>query len=159
MLFYVSFIRKPYDFFLIRFIHFYSCLYERNAIKNICLKCTRAHWGLKPSNLLLIRVKIKNEVIRDNLSIEKLQNHMINNKLRWYGQIQRMKNNRISKKALNMKWKGECSRCRLRTRWKHELKNVEERDWSGRRLKKKLEFCGEAMFFRRPMRSGNILWW
>jgi hypothetical protein len=53
-----------------------------------------------------------------------LENKLSNNRIRWYGHILRMKEERMTKKVLSMKVKGECPRGRLSLRWENQVRKI-----------------------------------
>uniref|UniRef100_A0A8D8LKZ5 Craniofacial development protein 2 n=2 Tax=Cacopsylla melanoneura TaxID=428564 RepID=A0A8D8LKZ5_9HEMI len=64
------------------------------------------------------RDRIRNENIRSMVGTEKLQNRIEKTRLRWYGHVKRMDDNRIAKKMLELKIEGVRSKGRPRMRYR-----------------------------------------
>ena len=75
------------------------------------------------------RDRIRNEVIREELEIKKPLLDIISQaRLRWYGHVQRMDEERTAKTWLNRRVEGNRMRGRPRKRWEDQVrKEVEER--------------------------------
>jgi hypothetical protein len=74
------------------------------------------------------RDKIKNDDIREQLKIDDIKYNIERNRLKWYGHVMRMADERIPKRTLEMKLRGRRPRCRPRTRWMDQvMRDVEKR--------------------------------
>jgi hypothetical protein len=63
------------------------------------------------------RDRIRNDDIREQLKVDNIKIDIEKNRLRWYGHIMRMADERIPKRTLEMKLRGRRPRGRPRTRW------------------------------------------
>jgi hypothetical protein len=74
------------------------------------------------------RDRIRNDDIREQLKVDNIKTDKEKNRLRWYGNVMRMADERIPKKTLEMKLRGRRPRGRPRTRWMDEvMRDVEKR--------------------------------
>jgi hypothetical protein len=73
------------------------------------------------------RDKIRNKDIREQLKVHDIKHDMERNRLKWYGHVMRMADERIPKKILEMKLRGRRPRGRPRTRWMDQVKRDMER--------------------------------
>jgi hypothetical protein len=60
--------------------------------------------------------RIRNDNIREQLKVDDIKTDIEKNRLRWYGYVMRMADERIPKKMLEMKLRGRRPRGRQRTR-------------------------------------------
>jgi hypothetical protein len=73
------------------------------------------------------RDKIKND-IREQLKVGDIKYDIERNRLRWYGHVMRMADERIPKRTLEMKLRGRRPRGKPRTRWMDQvMRDVEKR--------------------------------
>jgi hypothetical protein len=63
------------------------------------------------------RDKIRNDDIREQLKVDDIKNYIERNRLKWYGHVMRMSEERIPRRTLEMKLRGRRPRGRTRTRW------------------------------------------
>src|SRR5258708_36354375 len=70
--------------------------------------------------------KIRNDVIRNQIGVEKLGNKIERSQLRWYGHVQRMSDGRLPKQVLNSGTQnmGVRPRGRPRMRWRDKMNEV-----------------------------------
>jgi hypothetical protein len=68
------------------------------------------------------RDKVRNNDIREQLKVDDIKHDMGRNRLKWYGHVMRMADERIPKKMLEMKLRGRRPRGRPRTRWMDQVK-------------------------------------
>jgi hypothetical protein len=74
------------------------------------------------------RDKIKNDDIREQLKADDIKNDIERIRLKWYGHVMRMADERIPKRTLEMKLRGSRPRGRPRTRWMDQvMRDVEKR--------------------------------
>jgi exonuclease III len=72
--------------------------------------------------------KIRNEAIRERVGVEKLQGRIENSRMRWYGHMKRMDQDRIPRRMHEMEMEGTRPRGRPRRRWLSQIrKGVEDR--------------------------------
>ena len=79
------------------------------------------------------RDRVRNEDVRKEVGVEKLNDKIEKNKLRWFGHVRRMEEGRIPKKMLDAKFEGKRARGRPRARWIDSVKYCLERrnlDWN-----------------------------
>jgi uncharacterized Fe-S cluster-containing protein len=72
------------------------------------------------------RDKIRNDDIREQLKVDEIK-HMERDRLKWYGNVMRMADERIQKTMLEMKIWGRRPRGRPRTRWMDKVKRDAEK--------------------------------
>jgi hypothetical protein len=73
------------------------------------------------------RDKIRNDDIREQLKVDDIQHDMEEIRLKWYGHVMRMADDRIPKKMLEMKLRGRRPTGRPRTRWMDQVKRDMEK--------------------------------
>jgi hypothetical protein len=73
------------------------------------------------------RDKIRNNDIREQLKVDEIKHDMERNRLKWYGHVMRMADERIPKTMLEMKMRGRRPRGRPRTRWMDKVKRDAEK--------------------------------
>jgi hypothetical protein len=74
------------------------------------------------------RDKIRNDDIREQLKVDDIKNDIERNRLKWYGHVMCMADERIPKRMLEMKLSGRRPRGRPRTRWMDQvMRDVEKR--------------------------------
>jgi hypothetical protein len=71
--------------------------------------------------------KIRNNDIREQLKVDDIKHDMERNRLKWYGHVMCMADERIPKKMLEMKLRGRRPRGRLRTRWMDQVQRDMEK--------------------------------
>ena len=87
--------------------------------------------------------KIRNEKIRPMLKVAPIEDKLRENRLRWYGHIQRREETHATKKVLNMAVQGKRSRGRPELRWVYVINqgmkklNLKTDDAMDRKLWKK----------------------
>lgn len=70
------------------------------------------------------RDRIRNDTIRANLSTEPINNKIERNKLRWFGHVARMPENRLPKRVSEARPCGTRSRGRRRVTWQDTINNI-----------------------------------
>jgi CRISPR/Cas system CSM-associated protein Csm5 (group 7 of RAMP superfamily) len=75
------------------------------------------------------RHKIRNNDIREQLKVDDIKHDMERNRLKWYGHVMCMADERIPKKMLQMKLRGRTPRGRPRARWMDQVKRDVEKRW------------------------------
>uniref|UniRef100_A0A8D8R0B7 Endonuclease-reverse transcriptase n=1 Tax=Cacopsylla melanoneura TaxID=428564 RepID=A0A8D8R0B7_9HEMI len=85
------------------------------------------------------RDRIRNEEIRRSVDVEKLQDKIERSRLKWYGHMQRMNEERIPKNIFNQQIEGRRRRGRPRMRWRdmierHTEKRRRPKEGHGRRI-------------------------
>jgi hypothetical protein len=70
---------------------------------------------------------------RANLNIKTLKGKLTNNRIKWYGHVLRMNEQRIPKKVFNMKVKGKYPNGRPRLRWEQQVRCHAEGGKEGRK--------------------------
>jgi hypothetical protein len=82
------------------------------------------------------RDKIRNDDIREQLKVDNIKHDMERKRLKWYGHVMRMADEKIPKKMLEMKLRGRRPRGRPRTRWmdqvKREMEKRGKKEWEDR---------------------------
>jgi hypothetical protein len=73
------------------------------------------------------RDRIRNNDIREQLKVDNIEIDIEKNRLRWYGHIMRMADERIPKRTLEMKLRGRRPKGRPRTRWMDQVMRDEEK--------------------------------
>ena len=92
------------------------------------------------------RDKVRNTKIRESLNTKTLLERIEKNRLRWYGHVQRMKDERIPRLALMAKSGGKRPRGRPRKRWEQQVEEgLRERGLTLASAKKK---CMERSIWR-----------
>jgi hypothetical protein len=70
----------------------------------------------------------KKDDIREQLKVDDIKNDIERNRLKWYGHVMRVADDRIPKRTLEMKLRGRRPRGRPRTRWMDQvMRDVEKR--------------------------------
>lgn len=96
---------------------------------------------------------------RENLKIKILEDKLINNSIRWYRHILRLKKDRIPKKVLNTKLRGKYPRGVLRSKSKHKDRKyvTQKKDKCGKKQRKrrmrtvgKMETNGDVWLLEHP---------
>ncbi|KAL1457176.1 hypothetical protein WDU94_001836 [Cyamophila willieti] len=64
------------------------------------------------------RDRIRNEIIRSRIGVDRLQDRIETSRLKWYGHVRRMNEERLPNKYLEMKMEGRRKQGRPRLRWK-----------------------------------------
>ncbi|KAL1447116.1 hypothetical protein WDU94_005460 [Cyamophila willieti] len=64
------------------------------------------------------RDRIRNEIIRSRVGVDKLQDRIETSRLKWYGHVKRINEERLPNKYLEMKMEGRRKQGRPRLRWK-----------------------------------------
>ena len=73
------------------------------------------------------RDKIRNTKIREEVKTDSLSSKIEKNQLRWFGHINRMKNDRIPKQILECKQQGKLPRGRPKKLWQDTISEIVER--------------------------------
>jgi hypothetical protein len=71
--------------------------------------------------------KIRNNNIREQLKVDSIKHNMESNRVKWYGHIMCMADERVPKRMLEMKLRGRRPRGRPRTRWTDQVKRDTEK--------------------------------
>ena len=66
---------------------------------------------------------MRNEDVRKEVGVGKLNERIEKNKLKWFGNVKRMEECRIPRQMLEAKFEGKRARGRPRTRWIDSVKN------------------------------------
>ncbi|KAL1446167.1 hypothetical protein WDU94_012371, partial [Cyamophila willieti] len=74
------------------------------------------------------RDRIRNEICRNTVGVERIQERIERSRLKWFGHMNRMSQDRIPKQMFDMEMEGRRRRGRPRLRWKDTLfKDMEKR--------------------------------
>jgi hypothetical protein len=92
------------------------------------------------------RDKIRNDDIREQQKVDDIKNDTERNRLKWYGHVMRMADERIPRRTLEMKLRGRRPRGRPRTRWMdQEMRDVEKRGKKWTQVKQDREWEDREM--------------
>ena len=69
------------------------------------------------------RDRVRNEDVRKEIGVDKMNDRIERNRLRWFGHVKRMEEGRLPKRMMEMKFEGKRARGRPRTRWMDSIKN------------------------------------
>ena len=81
------------------------------------------------------RDRVRNEDIRKELGVQKLNDKLEQNRLRWFGHVKRMNEVRLPRQAMEGRMSGKRGRGRRRMRWMDSVKNSIRKwnlDWNDR---------------------------
>ncbi|KAL1464017.1 hypothetical protein WDU94_003703 [Cyamophila willieti] len=108
----------------------YSCVKDLIWNTHVPLKCKKTifqtYYLVQAAEMRFLRSmigktrrdRIRNEIIRSRIGVDRLQDRIETSRLKWYGHVRRMNEERLPNKYLEMKMEGRRKQGRPRLRWK-----------------------------------------